>query len=464
MGAVEDLYLDDLAGLSFCDAFDRVVMRNPNVRKVLNELKETSRLSDFHPTIEFAHSLKFHEPWSVMLDRQAELAVLFEPGGRFSDAIYQDYHEAIADAVWMIFTEFLALVQLFTGGYLVAIGVRPDGEAEVMPLEGWWCPDAQIDIATSAFTGRLHLRDDDWWQLDYPHIGLHRPRVSATDMDGLSLSDAFLKFVLRDAGVKALGARVEDHSKIDPEKVRFGRFWGGLARDKYWWPIEIHRIVTMPDGDRSNEGQFMSAIGDRMSQLLRPLLSGEVEAKGYNQIDNVVLIQRSVWTDDCSYIHAHDHSIGHWADDAGALAPGGPQVRFRNVELRAIEANQEKQSAPPSEFLFVKPLTPDQQCVMDAVQKLWSGEVPPNLRPSEIINQIMDHIDRNGWRPVGEKTIERAIFRNRLTFVVERYWPGGVPSDISSEVRDDKITKYFKDQGWSGATAKQINESFEKSK
>lgn len=341
--------LDPLRGMALREAFEHWVLNDPTVLKAADAAVATGRVKQL--AFKWVSTLFRKGHWPLRIKNPDGLAAI-----KNGDVIPQrrglrgervgtrkkgppEYRKLLCE----IFIAYNSLIDLLRGGYLVTFGFR-SGVADTtsIPLQEWWDRPFKIDLTT----GDMLAAVGESWAARYSSITIERTSFPATRYDGLTLSEAFRELVLCDPGVVMLAPKVEAASQISASYVLNGMFWG-MPKDSFWWPIFLrHRFGQMPDGQWSYEGQFRSALADRMTLFLEPLTSGEVEANGQNRLVQSVAIPRSIWKDESEeiHIHARSSSIGEWKLDGILLSKDGPITRYSEIELQANPGTAEASS------------------------------------------------------------------------------------------------------------------------
>jgi hypothetical protein len=342
-----------LDGATFRQAFQNYAIDDDDVLVALREAQ--NEVPNLHGTMEGVGPLYRYWRWPTLIDADAKATSLCAPRRdrlqktrpmferpRMTAAL----SETVRRSLWLVFVRFNAFTDLLRGGFLGGRGFVPGTSDSVkIPVGDWWAPDASINLKTGDFGISVAGR----WECRYGSVMLYRPRVDPSQLGGLSPASAFYQIVRKDPAVKELAAHVESHSQVDARIALQGGFWGGFYQDKQnWWPVCLDDMAVLPDGTMSYENQFMSAVADRLGQMLRPLRTGEVKAEGLNLSDQKVVIPRSVWSEEDMHLHSGEASLGRWETNSGPNTPGSEiKARFRNVEFVVPVNNMEPANTDP---------------------------------------------------------------------------------------------------------------------
>ncbi|EGP09596.1 hypothetical protein CSIRO_0754 [Bradyrhizobiaceae bacterium SG-6C] len=247
---------------------------------------------------------------------------------------------------------------------------------------------------------------------------------AANRLNGLSLAEAFRRFVLDDPEVVALGERVmrnEGHERV----FREGQAPGFFA--DFHWPLDASAddlaasLCQAPAFGpetplRKPSIQVLAAakaLANRWSALRRSLVRGDVEALGtFAQTGVSAKISRTQWTRDGLLVHVRNSDLCE-ADE------GKPITRWTGITLGINFGPSDNIAAPDfashssiasqtaRELAVPKRRSAQRESIEQAVRAIWPNGVPKGIMAGKRNQQITNWQRQNRLVVPSDKTIDR---------------------------------------------------------
>ena len=264
------------------------------------------------------------------------------------------------------------------------------------------------------------------------------PPIAAPDaahrLDGLSLVEAFRKFVLDDPEVQLLGERVGREPLGDSEVFKDGRAPGfGVA---YEWDlsstpdslafdfVRVPGIFPGMDHPRPSAAikAAFTALADRFQTLKFLLVSGDIIATGtFAATGYLTPINRLDWARDGMLVHVRNGDLCEIINNKPVAKWTGigldisEKARLRLAVPDEVENGQSVQSRSKkavnsgngSHALLPPPKSTEQESIEEAIKALWPAGLPKGM-PKGRRNQTI-----NDWQRLNQKAVthERTIAR-----------------------------------------------------
>ncbi len=244
---------------------------------------------------------------------------------------------------------------------------------------------------------------------------------------GLSLSEAFRKFVLEDPEISTLGKMIVKQEGRYAEVFSDGQYPGPYIN--FIWPLDVtasdlafqfvRPVVFFVPGPplpepSENIHRVSGALADRLQSLRRMLAVGDIVAHGtYVNTGAFGPINRLQWARDGVLIDVksgdllreiNNHPIIQWSGLALEGPPASSMFHVNSTECDALR---------PSSLLTTKGLpsaskiTPHHASIEAAIAALWPEGIPMGLLLQKRDQKILDWQKSQGLAVASSKTIRR---------------------------------------------------------
>ena len=260
---------------------------------------------------------------------------------------------------------------------------------------------------------------------------LHSDRAPSL-LNGLSLADAFRKYVLEDPEVVALGKRVvascgyRDIFEKGQAPGPFVDFHWSLGLSASELASEFIRPLAFWDSSKPPKPppeilRASTALADRCQALQRLLVSGQVTAIGtFAQSGVAGPIHRMQWQRsgvtveirNGDFCEAENHRpVVRWSGIMLELPHHQRGSVMPIVDLPAVEADDPPAPLPVNTEER-KQTSAGQESIGEAIRALWPNGIPRGLQVQKRDDQIIDWQRKNNRTVVGPRSIRRYLSRS----------------------------------------------------
>jgi len=258
---------------------------------------------------------------------------------------------------------------------------------------------------------------------------LRQERDFPARLFGLSLSEAFRKFVLEDPEIGTLGTMIVREEGRHAEVFGEGQYPGAFIN--FVWPLDVtasdlafqfvRPVVSFvpgpPDPEPSKNIQRVSgALVERLQSLRRMLADGDIVAHGtYVNTGAFGPINRLQWARDGVSIDVksgdllreiNNHAAIQWSGLALEAPPASSMFHVNSTERDALRPSAISPSkGPPS----ASRITPHHASIEAAIAALWPEGIPMGLLLQKRDQKILDWQKSQGLAVASSKTIRRYL-------------------------------------------------------
>jgi len=314
------------------------------------------------------------------------------------------------------------LWKLLEADHLVATGSRegPSAHPTIIHPLAWrslnW-PKMESSIVRERFGTKTKIYNVRIFPV------LHAPDASSR-LKGLSLAEAFRKFILEDPEVATLGKRVMRDEGYE-EVFRDGQAPGPTV--DFHWPLgasadDLAASLCLPLSYGPEAPlpipsiqviAAANALADRWSALRRSLVRGDIEALGtFTQTGVSTEISKAQWTRDGLLVHVRNSDLCEV--DKGRPVPRWTGITLGislgpsdNVAAAGLASRSPIIGQTARELEGTKRRSAQRESIDQAVRAIWPNGVPKGMMVGKRNQQITDWQRSNGLAVPNDKTIDR---------------------------------------------------------
>jgi hypothetical protein len=274
------------------------------------------------------------------------------------------------------------------------------------------------------------------------------PDIAAC-LNGLSLTEAFRKFVLEDPEIFALGKTIVEREREHAEVFSDGQYPGPYIA--YVWPLDISAgdlafqfvrpimfVIPGPPLPEASEliQRVSKALVDKLQSLRRMFINGDIVAYGtFVRTGSFGAINRLQWA-------RRGLSIDVQSGDLHEETRSGSEAKWSGLALEAPAG------------------LPIADVTLASNESRRALELPiANARSGEFHVNSTEHDGlRSGSPSAGERTPVRRTTPLHVSIeeAIADLWPDGIPAALALQTRDQKIIDWQKAHGLAVASSKTI--------
>lgn len=235
----------------------------------------------------------------------------------------------------------------------------------------------------------------------------------AESLVGLTLAEAFGKFVASDTEVKSLAKEARDASDwpLHLPDLEMRYYFG----QSYAWPVigpptfdQESPIGCLLNRESEAENNFMRVLADRLNAIVEPLQSGALVAAGHLGDGTLEMINKGIWSNSSYYCDFKESNVGKYSESEEDVTfprfvPIWAGVEIREPHVSATLEEKDAVTHPTDELKF----TPAEEALHKALPLAYPEGVPPSIGIKLRNYNINKKIEGRVRWPYSDKTIQR---------------------------------------------------------